>query len=55
MDFVIELLILTDWKSETYNSILVIIDWLIEMVYYKPVKVTINTPRLAKIILNIVV
>ncbi len=45
----------TIWKSDTYNSILVIVDWLTKMVYYKPVKVIINAPDLAKIILDVVV
>ena len=52
IDFVIGLLILTDWKGDSYNSILVIIDWLMKMVYYKPVKVTIDAPDLAEIIIN---
>lgn len=32
-----------------------VIDYLIKMVYYKPVKVTIDTSDLAKIIINVVV
>ena len=55
MDFVTGLPILTDWKGDSYNSILVIVNWLIKMVYYKPVKVTINAPGLAKVIINVVV
>ena len=35
----------------TYNLILVIDNWLIKMIYYKPVKVIINVPNLAKVIL----
>ena len=42
IDFVTGLPILTDWKGNNYNSILVIVNWLIKMVHYKPVKVTIN-------------
>ena len=34
IDFVIGLPILTDWKGESYNSILVIVDWLTKMVHY---------------------
>lgn len=45
----------TDWKSETYKSILIIVNWLIKMVYYKPVKVTIDAPGLADFILNVVI
>ena len=49
------LLISTNWKRESYNSILVIVDWHIKMVHYKPIKVTINVPRLAEIIPDMVV
>ena len=45
--------ILTDWKKDSYNSILVIIDQLTKMVYYKLVKIIINTSSFAKIIINI--
>ena len=55
MDFVIGLQILTDWKKNNYDSIFVIVDWLIKIVYYKLVKVIINTLRLAKNIIYIVV
>lgn len=54
MGFVIELLISTNWKSKSYDSILVIVNWLTKIVYYKPIKV-IFAPLLAKIIINIVV
>ena len=33
IDFVIGLLILTDWKGDSYDSILVIVDWFTKMVY----------------------
>ena len=55
MDFVIALPISTDWKRESYDSILVIVDWLTKMVHYEPVKVTIDTPGLAKVILDVVI
>ena len=55
MDFVIGLLVLTNWKDETYNSILVIVDRLMKMIYYEPVKVTINALGLAEVIFNMVV
>ena len=45
----------TDWKDKTYDSILVIIDRLTKMVYYKPVKVTINALGLAEVIFDMVV
>ena len=55
MDFVTGLLISTDWKSKSYDSILVIVDRLTKMVHYKQVKITIDTPDLAKVIIDIVI
>ena len=55
MDFVIGLPISTDWKGDSYNFILVIIHWLTKMVHYKPVKITINAPGLAEVIIDVVV
>ena len=55
MDFVTRLLVLTDWKGESYNLILIIIDKLTKMMHYKPVKITINAPDLAKVIIDVVV
>ena len=55
MDFVTGLPILTDWKGDSYDSILVIVNRLMKMVYYKPVKVTIDAPGLAKVIINVVI
>ena len=55
MDFVTGLPISTNWKGESYDSILIIIDQLTKMVHYKPVKVTIDALGLAEIILDVVV
>ena len=55
MDFVTGLPILTDWKEDSYDSILVIIDRLTKMVYYEPIKVNINAPGLAEVIIDVVV
>ena len=55
MDFVTGLPISTDWKGDSYDLILVIVDRLTKMVYYKPVKVTIDAPGLAEVIINVVV
>ena len=49
MDFITVLLNSTNWKRESYDFILVIINWLIKMVYYKPVKVTMNILELVLI------
>ena len=55
MDFVIGLPLSSDWKGNSYDSILVIVNQLTKMVHYEPVKVTINTPGLAEVIINVVV
>ena len=54
MDFVIGLPILTNEKRNSYDSILVIINWLTKIVYYMLIIVTINAPGLAKVIINVV-
>ena len=55
MDFITGLPILTDWKGESYDFILVIVDWLMKMVHYEPITITINILRLAEIISDVVV
>ena len=55
MDFVTGLPISTNWKGESYNSILVIVDRLTKMVHYEPVKITIDAPGLAEVIIDVVV
>ncbi len=54
MDFVIGLPISGNWKSDSYNSKLVTVDRLTKMIHYEPVKVTIDTPGLAKVIINVI-
>ena len=46
--------VLIDWKEDSYDLILVIIDRLTKMVHYKPVKVIIDALRLAKVIIDMV-
>ena len=55
MDFVTGLPISTNWKRDSYNSILVIVDRLMKIVYYKLVKITINALGLAEDINKVVV
>lgn len=55
MDSVTGLPISTDWKGDSYDSILVIVDRLTKMIHYEPVKVTIDAPGLAEVILDVVV
>ena len=45
----------TDWKGDSYDSILAIVDPLTKMVHYKPAKVTIDASGLAKVIIIMVV
>ena len=53
MDFLTGLPILIYEKGDNYDSILTIVGQLTEMVYYKPVKITIDAPGLAKIIIDV--
>ena len=55
MDFVTSLSISADWKSDSYVLILVIMDQLIKMVYYVAVKVIIDAPSQAKVVINAIV
>ena len=55
MHFVTGLPILTNWKWDSYNSILLIVDRLTKMVHYEPVEITINAPAFAVVIINVVV
>ena len=45
----------TDWKGDSYDSILVMIDRLMKMVHCEPVKVIIDAPGIAEVILDMVV
>ena len=55
MDFVTRLPISTDWKGDSYDSILVIVYQLTKMVHYELVKVTIDALGLVEVILDMVV
>ena len=54
MDFIIGLSISANWKGDSYDLILVIVDRFTKMVYYIPVKVTINALSLAEVIIDMV-
>ena len=54
MEFVTSLSISTNWKDDSYESILVIIDELIKMIHYEPIKVMIYKSGLAKVIIHMV-
>ena len=53
IDFVTGLPISTNWKGDSYDSILVIVDRLTKIVNYEPVKIIIDTPALAEVILDV--
>ena len=55
MDFVTSLPVLINWKEASYDSILVIVNRLIKIVYYKLVKISLNAPRLVKVIIDVIV
>ena len=55
IDFVTGLPISTNWKGNSYDSILVIVDQITKMVHYKLVKVIIYALGLVEIILDMVV
>ncbi len=55
MEFVMGLPISTNWKGDSYDSILVIINQFINMIRYEPVKITIDVPGLTEDIIDIVV
>lgn len=55
IDFVIGLSISTNWKSNSFNSILVIVDRQTKIIHYEPVKVTIDASSIVEAIIDIVV
>ena len=55
MDFGTGLSLSADWKDDNYDSIVVIVDRLTKMLHYKPVKVIIDAPGLAEVIIDVVV
>lgn len=55
MDFIMGLLFSIDQKADTDNAILVIINRITKIVYYKLIKTTINQAGIAKVIIKAVV
>lgn len=55
IDFVTGLLLSIDCNNNSYHLILVIVNRLTKRVHYESVKVTINAPRLVKVIINMVI
>ena len=55
MDFMTGFSLSVNWKGNSYDSILVIVNRLTKMVHYKPVKVIIIIPEQAEVILDVVI
>ena len=55
MDFMIGLPVSINLKKNSYDSILIIVNWLTKIVYHKPVKITLDAPVLAKVIIDVVI
>ena len=55
MNYVTDLPLFANKKNDSYDLIFFIINGLTKIVQYKLVKITINAPKLAKIIINIVI
>ena len=55
IDFVTGLPVSIDWKGDSYKSILVIVDRFTKMIHYEPVKITLDAPGLAEVIIDVVV
>ena len=47
--------ITTNQKGNNHNFIFILINWLINIVYYKLVKITVNISKLAKVIINVII
>lgn len=54
IDFVTGLPASVNWKDDSYDSILIIVDRLTKMVYYKSVKDTIDILRLSEAIIDVI-
>ena len=55
MEFVTSLPISTNWKGDSYDFILVIIDRLTKIVHYESVKITIDASGLEEVLIDVVV
>lgn len=55
MAFVTELPVFINWKHKTYDLILVMVNWLTKMIYYKLIKIIIDAFDLVEVILNVLV
>ena len=55
MNFVTGLPISANWKRDSYDFIIVIIDQPTKIIYYKLIKITFDIPELTNIIIDIVI
>ena len=54
MALITSLPILTDWKGDNYDLILVIVNRLMKIIYYKPIKITINALGFTEVIIDMI-
>lgn len=54
MNFMIGLLLSVNWKNNSYDSIVVIVNYSIKIVDYNPFKIIINATDLAKVTIDVV-
>lgn len=47
--------LLIDWKKNNYDTVLVVVNFLSKMMYYKSIKTIIDIVGIAKIIIDIVI
>lgn len=55
INFMTKLLLSTNWKGNSYISILVIVNRLTKMIYCKPIQTTIDVSGVAKVIIDVIV
>lgn len=55
LDFLLILLILINWKNDSNDSILSVLDYFKNIVYYKPVNFIIDIAGLVKMIINMII
>ncbi len=55
INFITGFLISANWKGDSYDLILVIVNRLTKIVHYIPVKVTIDASGLAEVIIDMIV
>lgn len=55
MNYLMDFLFLVNQKNDSYDAILIVTNRSIKMMYYEPVKTTINIADLVEVIINVVI